>query len=100
MSTNQNNNIKYALCYVPLLAIIINFIETKKDDKLRKHIKIALILFGIYIVLFFLFWIFSFGWLITFIYFIISFYLWYRIYSWEEIDFLKKIENKFDEIFK
>jgi hypothetical protein len=39
MSTNQNENIKYALCYIPLVAIVILFIEENKDEKLKKHIR-------------------------------------------------------------
>jgi len=39
MSTTQNENIKHALCYIPIVAIVILFIEDKKDEKLKKHIR-------------------------------------------------------------
>ena len=39
MSTNQNENIKHALCYIPMVAIVIIFIEENKNEKLKNHIR-------------------------------------------------------------
>jgi len=108
MSANQNENIKYALCYIPLVAIIILFIEDKKNEKLKKHIRYWIILFLIYFLLTTLvsilfFWLsFIFNWLITITYFIVSWILWYKAYSWEstEVNILDDIENKIKDTFK
>lgn len=35
----QSDNIKHALCYVPIAAIVLFFTEEKKSDALKKHIK-------------------------------------------------------------
>lgn len=41
MEQNKSNsdNLKNALCYVPIVAIILFFTEEKKSDSLKKHIK-------------------------------------------------------------
>jgi len=51
MSENSNNNIKNAICYIPFVAIIVLFIEDKKDDDLKKHIRYGIMLFLIYLIL-------------------------------------------------
>ncbi len=35
----KSDNLKNALCYVPLMAFIIFFIESNKTPVLKKHIK-------------------------------------------------------------
>jgi len=108
MSTNQNNNIKYALCYIPLVAIIILFIEDNKSEELKEHIKKWLILFWVYFlltsligILFFALAFFVNG-LITLFYFILSWILWYKAYKGEnvKIEILDDIESKVKDTFK
>ncbi len=108
MSTTQNENLKHALCYIPMVAIVILFVEDKKDEKLKKHIRYWIMLFLIYILLTSILSIISFGlafmlnWLITLAYFVLSWILWYKAYSWEEwkVEFLDDIEGKIKDTFK
>ncbi len=91
----EKDNIKFLLCYVPLVAFVLFFIEKNKSKQLMKHIKYWAILFIIYILskalLGFIIW-----WLITTLYLLISIYLWYKAYNWEkiEIEYLDKLEWK------
>ena len=102
MSENKSNsdNLKNALCYVPFVAIIFFFAESKKSDELMKHIKYWFSLFVWYIVLnIFLSWAI---WGVLFLLYIwIVAFLWYKVYSWEEveIDYIDKLEWKISEGF-
>lgn len=104
MSKDSNNNLKYALCYIPLVSFIIIFIEEKKDEELKKHIKRSLILFLIYIVLSTIIWYISFflSWLIALAYIVISIILGFKTYNWDKSDIkiLNEIEEKIKDTFK
>jgi hypothetical protein len=41
---SSSDSLKHALCYIPLVAIVLFFVEEKKTDELRKHIKYGVIL--------------------------------------------------------
>jgi uncharacterized membrane protein len=96
------------LCYIPLVAIVILFIEENKDEKLKKHIRYWIIMFLIYLILTtFITIIFSslafiINGLVVLTYFIISWVLWYKAYSWEDgqVELLDNIENKIKDTFK
>ena len=108
MSTNQNENIKYALCYIPLVAIVILFIEENKTEDLKKHIRYWIILFTIYLLitifvsLFFFKLAFIVNWLVVLTYFILSWILWYKVYEWNDakVDILDDITDKVKDTFK
>ena len=103
MSENSSNsdNLKNALCYIPLVAIILFFSENKKTEEFMKHIKYWFSLSVIYIVLnIFLFWII---WHILFLIYVwIIAFLWYKTYNWEEvkIEYIDKLEQKIKENMK
>lgn len=99
MSTKQNENIKYALAYIPLVSIFLFFTEKKASKEYKKNIDYSLILLWLYTVLNIILW-----WLIWALIFIayiwISAFLWYKSYNWKQIDIellnniLDKINNK------
>lgn len=101
MSENKKDNLKYAMCYIPFLAIVMYFIEDKKTKELKKHINYWIILFvgliiaNIVLKALFLgfFTVFT-----TLVYVIISAILAYKAFSWEEIsiEVLDSIEKKVD----
>ena len=86
MANNESNsdNIKNALCYIPIVAIILYFIEWKKSDKLIKHIRYWIVFFIAYLILtIFLSWLLS--WIIYLLYTWCSIVFWYKAYIWEDI---------------
>lgn len=52
MSESKKDNLKNALCYIPLFSIVIFFAEDKKTDELKKHIKYAVFLLIAYVLLY------------------------------------------------
>ena len=108
MSHIDNNNLKNALCYIPLVAIILAFTEENKTEEFKKHMNHWIFLFIIYLVvklilgMFFFYWSFGIFGILTFLYFVISIILWYKAYVWEDIqvDILDNIEDKVKDNFK
>ncbi len=102
MSEIKKDNLKYALAYIPLVAFFFYFVEEKKSDEFKKHLKYAMVLFLAYIVisivlrLILLWWL---VWLLLFAYLIVSAILWYKAYNWENIDveILDEIWDKIQE---
>ena len=47
----KNENLKNAICYIPLVAFMLFFTESNKTPELMKHIKYGGSLFVIYIIL-------------------------------------------------
>ena len=99
MSENKKDNFKYAMCYIPFVAIVIYFIEENKSKELQKHINYWLILLGSITIINMVFNSLYLGFLAaiaTLLYLIASGYLWFKIYSWEEVEveILNKIEKK------
>ncbi len=98
---NKKDNLKFAMCYVPFVAIFLYFVEENKTKELKKHINYWIILFVgliiINVVLKALFLTF-FAWLATLAYIIISAILWYKAFVWENVDIeiLENIEKKVD----
>jgi len=90
-----NENLKYALCYVPVVAIILHFVEKNKTPVLEKHIRYGMVLFIAYVILTILIsWFFT--WLLFFAYIWLSIFLGYKTYSWESIE-IKFIDDFFDK---
>lgn len=92
--TSKNINLKHALCYIPLVAIIFFFTENNKSTELMKHIKYWIVLFIWYIILqSFL------GWIMFLIYVWIIAFLWYKAYNWEavELEHIDNLEKKIKE---
>lgn len=83
-NTSNNKKLKNALCYVPIVAIILQFIEQNKDEDLERHIRYGIILFVAYIILMILISFFFKG-IIVLAYMWISIYLWYKAYIWEDV---------------
>ena len=98
-SESKKDNLKYAMCYIPFVAIIIYIVEANKTRELQKHINYWLILLGsiviINIILKTLYLDFFAG-IAALLYIIGSGYLWYKIFSWEEVEvgIIDKIEQK------
>lgn len=102
----KKDNLKSTLCYIPLVAIGMYFLEEDKSERLKKHINYWIILFVwlviINIVLNAIF--LGFFTLFTTLWYIwISVFLWFKVYNWEAIDveildnIEKKVKNKIDK---
>lgn len=92
-SKQTNENLKYALCYVPIVAIILHFLEKNKTLVLEKHIKYGMALFIFYIILSILIsWFLT--WLLFFMYIWLSIFLGYKTYSGEDFQ-IKFIDDFF-----
>lgn len=81
----KSDRVKNAMCFFPLVAFIIYFIEKDKTERLKKNMLYAVILFLLCILLP-IFTIFSF-WFIFILYILFSIFLWYKSYLWEDLDF-------------
>ena len=100
MSTKKEN-LKYAMCYIPLVAIFLYFTEKNISDEYKKHIKYWITLFVIYVVISLVLstiWMWWLKWLLVLAYIIISLILWYKSYNWEkvDVDILDNISETFD----
>lgn len=97
---SNSNKFKFALSYIPLVAVVLFFAEDKKSKQLMKHIKYWVGLLIIYLLIRFVIVTVLSLWnlwaLLTTIYLWISIYLWYKAYKWEDvnIEYLDKIEEK------
>ena len=97
---NQSNsdNLKNALCYLPLVSVVFFFLESNKNPEFMRHIRYWFSIFVVYLVLYTLVW-----WAIWSILFLV--YIWaigflgYRAYKWEkiEIEYIDKFESKVRE---
>lgn len=95
-----SDNLKNALCYIPLAALVLFFIEENKTDELRKHIKYGTILLAWYVILQAVL-----GWLLSgilfLVYMAISGFLFYKAYQWEDVNLehIDKLEKKVQDEF-
>lgn len=91
----DNQKVKNAMCYIPFVAIVLYFIESKKTPELQRHINYGMIFFWAYFVLNILVSMFFMG-LLFFFYIWLSIVFWYKAYIWEDVrvkfidDFLEK----------
>ncbi len=106
MKQSSNVNLKHALCYLPIAAIVIFFTENKRSVELNKHIKYGIFLLLTYVMLKtiieWILWI-QFLWgLLLIVYTWISGVLWYKAYMGENIDveYIDKFEKKIKENLK
>jgi len=99
----QSDNIKHALCYVPIAAIVLFFTEEKKSDALKKHIKYWNFLFFAYIIARFIITailpLWSLSSLLFLIYAGITWFLGYKAYQWEDmnVEYIDKFEETIKE---
>jgi len=90
-----NENLKYALCYVPLVAFILFYVEKKKTAILEKHVRYGMVIFWAYLILLILVsWLFK--WLLWLFYVWVSVFMWYKTYIGEDIQ-IKFIDDFFDK---
>jgi len=105
---NKKSNLKNALCYIPLVVIVLAFTETEKTEEFKRHLHRGIFLFVLYLFvrvvlwIFFFYYSFVFWWLVTLIYFIISWVLFYKAYMGEniKIDPLDDFEEKVKDSLK
>jgi len=96
---SKNEKFKYALCYLPVVWIVLFFTENLKTDSLKKHIKYWTALFLTYILArFIIVWVLMlpFWTLLWLAYIWIIWFLVYKVYSWEDvkIEYIDEIEKK------
>jgi len=100
MSTKKEN-FKYAICYIPLVAIFLYFTEKNTSNEYKNNIKYWITLFIIYVIISLILgiiWMWWLKWLLVLAYIIISIILWYKAYNWEKVkvDILDNISETFD----
>ena len=93
MVTPKNELLKHAISYIPLVGVVLYFVEKDKSPELMKHIKYGVILFVVYILLSLLLTSFLSG-IIAFVYLVAIVFLGYKAYTGEavELDFIDKLE--------
>lgn len=95
MENTNWDQIKNALCYIPIVAIVLYFIEQNKTKTLEKHIRYWIVLFVWYSILTILVsWFFM--WFIVLAYMWASVFLWYKAYLWEDVQ-ISFIDNFFEK---
>ncbi len=99
--TPKNELLKHAISYIPLVAIVLYFVEKDKSPELMKHIKYGVILFVAYILLSVLLTPLLSG-IIAFVYLVAIAFLGYKAYTGEavELDFIDKLEGEVKEKLK
>ncbi len=104
--TSPKDNFKNAICYIPLLAIVLYFIEDIKTDIYKKNIRYWIYFFALYVVSSVIIKFFLFYWSILVIFFVvylfISSYFWFRAYKWDEINlyFIDELDKKINALGK
>jgi hypothetical protein len=87
---SPRDNFKNTICYIPLIAIGLYFIDEVKSEDYSKNIMYWIYLFVLYVFSSIVIYFFLFYWAILFIlffvYFIMSSYYWYKAYRWDDID--------------
>ena len=104
MSTNQKDNMKNTMCYIPLVSFILFFIEKKPSEEFKKHMKYWMILFWWYFISSWILQILFLYMLTGFLslgYIVISVYLWIKAYNWEDsdIEILDNISENIEDKF-
>ncbi len=99
---NKKENLKYAIAYIPLVAFFLYFTEKNISDEYKKHLKYAMLLFGIYVVISTVLRLMWMWWLVPMVfvvYLLASWFLAFKAYSWEkvEIDALDNLWNSIEE---
>ncbi len=102
MSDNKNKseNLKNAICYIPMVAIFLFLTEKKTSGEYSKHIKYWMMLFWLYVIsttILTFVWMGWLNWLIVLAYIWTSLFLWFKAYNWEKVDveILNTISDKF-----
>ncbi len=94
----QNERLKNALCYIPMVAFVLFFIEENKTKTFEKHMRYWMVFFIVYFVLTILMsWLFM-GLLFLF-YMGVSIVFGYKAYIWEDIK-LEFLDNFFEKNLK
>lgn len=95
-------NIKNALCYVPLVAFAFYFTEDKKTAEFKRHTIYWMILFWVFLILELVLASFLKG-IVLLVYIWVSAFLWYKAYIWEDVkikevdEFIEKKSKKEDK---
>lgn len=109
MESNEKSpkdNFKNAICYIPLLAFYLYFIDEIKTENYVKNIKYWIYFFVLYvlssIVIYFFLLYGTILFIILFIYLIFSFYYWFKAYKWDDINifFIDQIDKKVNDFGK
>ncbi len=88
---SDSDNLKNALCYIPLIALVLFFTEENKSIELKKHIKYWAIILGWYIILQTILGSFL-AWILFIVYIGISGFLFFKAYQWQDVN-LEHIDN-------
>lgn len=80
---SKKDNLKNAMCYIPLVSIVFFFTESNRSQEFNMHIKYGIFLLIAYMILMWILW--SWG-LLFIIYIWISWFLWYKANNWENIE--------------
>jgi len=99
---SKNNNVKNAICYIFFFWWVLYFLEDKKSDELKKHIKYWMSLFMSYVFLnYIITWLLMIPvWgLLWLVYFVWMSYYAYKAYKWDDIKvkYIDDLESKIIE---
>ncbi len=91
----KNDLLKNAISYIPLVGIVLFFVEKDKSPELIRHIKYGTILFVAYIILTALLTS-ALTSVVAFVYLVAIAFLGYKAYTGEavELDFIDKLEDE------
>lgn len=95
----NSQNVRNALCYIPLVAFVLYFTEENKSKEFERHLRYWMILFVVFVVCSFLFRSII-ATLVFLVYIWVSVFLWYKAYNWDDVkvefvdDFLEKKDKE------
>ena len=80
----EKQRVKNALCYVPIVAFVLHFIEKDKSEDLQRNIYYGMIFFWTYFILNLIVnWFFISLVMLVYVWWSLAF--WYKAYVWEDI---------------
>ncbi len=103
---SPKDNFKNTICYIPLIAIGLYFIDEPKTEDYQKNIKYGFYLFVLYVFSSIIFYFFLFYWavlfILFFIYLIMSSFYWFKAYKWYEINIfiIDQLDKKVNSLGK
>lgn len=109
MEWNENSpkdNFKNTVCYIPLIAIGLYFIEEPKTEDYKKNIRYWIYFFGLYVLSSIIIYFFLLYWAILFIlffvYIIMSVFYWFKAYRWDDINIfvIDELDKKVNSLGK
>lgn len=97
---SPKDNFKNAICYIPLVAVLLYVVLENKTEEQLKNIKYGMYLLGLYVIITtlmaFTLFLAPLIIIVHFFYIWMSVYYWYKAYKWDDvrIEFIDKLDEK------